>query len=78
MLPPMPDSISAPTEWIASISELKFPASTDHRIQVLMDRNNEGRLDAEERQELEALVDMSEELSLLRAQALRLLNRSAA
>lgn len=74
----MPDTIPAPADWIASVSELKFPASTDQRLQLLMDRNNEGKLNPEEKTELEALVDLSEELSLVRAQALKLLTRSAA
>jgi len=69
----MPDTIPAPTEWIASVSELRFPPSTDHRLQMLMDRNNEGLLTPDEQQQLEALVDLSEELSLVRAQALSLL-----
>lgn len=43
-----------------------------------MDLNNEGRLDPTEQFELEALVEMSEELSLVRAQALRLLERDPA
>lgn len=47
-------------------------------MQRLMDRNTEGSLSPEERQELEALVDMSEELSLVRAEALRLLKRRPA
>ena len=43
-----------------------------------MDANNEGRLSAAERRELAALVEWSENVSLLRAQALRLLGRQAA
>lgn len=40
-----------------------------------MDRNNDGALTAKEREELEALVEWSEEISLIRAKALRLLGR---
>ncbi|MEM7013548.1 MAG: hypothetical protein AAF585_18910 [Verrucomicrobiota bacterium] len=61
-----------------SVSQLKFPATTDQRLQLLMDRNTEGQLNADERLELEALVEMSEELSLVRAEALRLLDEEAA
>jgi hypothetical protein len=43
-----------------------------------MDRNNEGQLNADELAELEALVEMSEELSLVRAEAIRLLGRKPA
>ena len=41
-----------------------------------MDRNTEGKLTAQEREELESLVDLSERLSLVRAEALRLLGRT--
>jgi uncharacterized small protein (DUF1192 family) len=38
-----------------------------------MNRNNDGQLSSEEREELAGLVDWSERLSLLRAEAFRLL-----
>lgn len=68
--------IQVPEEWVESVSELKFPESTDHRMQELMDRNNEGSLTEEERSELEALVEISEELSLVRAKAFQFLSRN--
>ena len=37
-----------------------------------MDRNNEGLLSNQEREELEALVELSERLSLVRAEALEI------
>lgn len=40
-----------------------------------MDRNGEGNLTEQEREELESWVELSEEMSLLRAQALRVLGR---
>ena len=43
-----------------------------------MDRNNDGQLTDNEREELESLVEMSESLSLVRAEALRLLGRKLA
>ncbi|HJT76938.1 MAG TPA: hypothetical protein VJ739_07015 [Gemmataceae bacterium] len=43
-----------------------------------MDRNTEGTLTTAEREELEALVELSETISLLRARALRLLGRQPA
>jgi len=43
-----------------------------------MDRNNDGSLTENEREELESLVEMSESLSLVRAEALRLLGRKPA
>ena len=68
-------TISAPANWIEDISNLRLPARADGRLQMLMDRNNEGRLSADEREEMAALVEMSEQLSLFRADALLLLGR---
>lgn len=68
-------AVSAPTDWVESVSKLRLPAKSDQRLQTLMDRNNDGCLTAEERAELESLVEMSETLSLVRAKALNLLGR---
>lgn len=73
----MPAVISAPVEWIESVGELRFPEKTDGRLQDLMDRNNDGQLSESERRELESLVELSERLSLIRAEALRLLGKNA-
>jgi hypothetical protein len=70
----MSATIDVPTDWLESITDLKFPRSTDKRLQHLMDRNNEGLLIQEEKEELEALVEMSEELSLVRADAFRMIS----
>ena len=67
--------ISAPVDWVESVSELRLPLRSDRRLQELMDRNNEGELTADERAELESLVEVSETLSLVRARALQLLGR---
>jgi hypothetical protein len=71
----MPSVISAPVTWVESVSTLRLPRKTDRRLRTLMDRNNEGQLTVAEREELESLVDLSERLSLVRAEALRLLGR---
>lgn len=71
----MNTTIPAPTEWVATIGELRLPSKTDIRLQQLMDRNNEGNLSPLESEELEALVELSERLSLVRAKALQLLGR---
>ena len=68
--------ISAPVKWIESVGNLKLPPKGDTRLQELMDRNNEGQLSGSERRELEALVELSERLSLVRAEALHLLGKS--
>jgi hypothetical protein len=40
-----------------------------------MDRNNEGHLQESEKEELEALVELSEQMSLVRAEALQILGK---
>ena len=40
-----------------------------------MDRNNEGLLQEPEREELESLVELSEQLSLVRGAALQILGK---
>jgi hypothetical protein len=69
-------TVEAPVELMESLAALRFPPKTDALLQDLMDRNTEGRLTAAEREELEALVEFSERLALLRAQALRILGRN--
>jgi hypothetical protein len=53
------------------VAMLRIPPKSDERLQDLMDRNNNGQLSKQEREELEALVEWSEKLSLLRAKVLR-------
>ena len=70
-----PAVIQAPLEMIEAVADLRLPVKADRRLQGLMDRNNEGALTAAEREDLEAFVELSETISLIRAQALRLLGR---
>ena len=44
-------------------------------LRELMDRNNEGQLENWEQEKLEALVELGEQLSLLRGEALLVLGR---
>lgn len=67
--------ISAPLDWVESVGQLRLPSKADHRLQDLMDRNNEGLLSRTERDELEALAELSERLSLVRAEALEILGK---
>ena len=67
--------VSAPLQLVEAVAALRFPAVSNRRLQVLMDRNNEGALSAEERDELESLAELSETISLVRADALALLGR---
>jgi len=59
-----------------SVAALRLPPTADCRLQALMDRNTNGGLSPGEREELEGLVDLSETISLLRAEALHLLGRN--
>ena len=72
----MVTTVEAPLEWVESVSDLRLPPRANERLQHLMDANTEGLLTDTERVELEALVELSERLSLVRAQALRLLGRT--
>ena len=67
--------VSAPVDWIESVGKLRLPPKADERLQDLMDRNNEGVLTTSEREELEALAELSERLSLVRAEALQILGK---
>lgn len=71
----MSTTIDAPLEWVESVGNLRLPPKADQRLQELMDRNNEGLLTEAERADLESLVELSERLSLVRAEALHLLGR---
>jgi hypothetical protein len=70
--------VEAPRELVERVAGMRFPAKTDARMQSLMDRNTNGQLTATEREELESLVELSESIAVVRAQALRLLGRSPA
>jgi hypothetical protein len=72
---PMSAVVQAPLEMVEAVASLRLPPRTDRRLQDLMDRNNEGSLTATEREDLEALVELSETISLIRAKALHLLGR---
>jgi hypothetical protein len=74
----MPSVIEAPIDLVEAVADLRFPPKADEHLQSLMDRNNNGILTAGEREELEALVELSETMSLVRARALKLLGRKPA
>jgi hypothetical protein len=68
-------TVDAPLQWVETVASLKLPDQTDRHLQYLMDRNNEGKLTDQERADLAALAELSERLSLVRAEALHLLGR---
>lgn len=74
----MPLTVEAPAAWVQSIGDFRLPPQTDRHLQQLMDRNNEGLLQPSEKEELAALAALSEEISILRAQALKLLGQQPA
>ena len=71
----MSEMHQVPDEMLNSLAQLRLPPKADQLLQGLMDRNSQGILDADERDELEALVELSEKLSLVRARALRILGK---
>jgi len=68
-------TIAAPVDWVEAVGNLHLPSKADRRLQELMDRNNEGLLQDSEKEELEALVELSEQLSLVRGAALQILGK---
>jgi hypothetical protein len=68
--------VSAPTDWVELVSDLRLPPRADRRLQDLMGRNTEGQLTAGERDELESLAEVSETLFAGPCRALRLLGRT--
>ena len=70
------ETIATPVELVTSVAEFRFSPKLNAKLQDLMDRNTEGELSATERDELEALVELSETIALLRGEALKVLGRS--
>jgi hypothetical protein len=70
--------VEAPLELVESVAAMRFPAKTDARLRWLMDRNTNGQLTPVEGEELEALVELSETIALVRAKALHVLGRKPA
>ena len=71
----MGDELKVPRQMLEDMAALRLPPPTDKRLQDLMDRNNEGLLQESEREELEALVELSQQLSLVRGEALQILGK---
>ena len=68
--------IEAPREMVEAVANLRLPLKTDQRLQSLMDRNTNGGLTSEEQNDLESLVELSETIAIVRAQALHVLGRT--
>jgi hypothetical protein len=67
--------VEAPLEMVEAVAALRLPPRGDRRMQILMDGNTNGALSPDQKEELESLVELSETIALVRAQALRLLGR---
>lgn len=74
----MPAVVEAPVSLVEAVAGMRFPPKADARVQRLMDRNSAGQLTPAERDELEALAELSETIALVRAEALRVLGRAPA
>jgi hypothetical protein len=72
----MSSVVEAPLNLIESVADLRFPPRADARVRALMDRNTNGQLSPDEKAELEAWVEVSENIALVRARALRVLGRT--
>ena len=71
----MNSTIAAPVDWIEAVGNPRFPSEADRRLQELMGRNKEGLLQASEREELEVQVELSEQMLVVRGEALQILGR---
>jgi hypothetical protein len=69
----MAETMAAPVDFLENVAHLRLPPWADGRLQELMDANNEGQLSDDDREQLADLVEWSESLSLLRAQAFHVL-----
>jgi hypothetical protein len=67
--------VEAPLKMVEAVAALWLPPRADQRLQILMDRNTEGKLGADEKEELEALAELSETIAWVRAEALHVLKR---
>jgi hypothetical protein len=70
--------VQAPRDMVEDVAALHLPPKMDRKLQTLMDRNTEGALTPGEKEDLEALVELSETIALVRAKALRLLGQKPA
>lgn len=64
-----------PCRWLENVATLRQPEQAARHLQILMERNNEWQRTEQERADLAALAELSERLSLVRAEASLLLGR---
>ncbi|MBM4297795.1 MAG: hypothetical protein FJ143_08650 [Deltaproteobacteria bacterium] len=68
--------MATPVALVTSLAEFRFSPKLNAKLQSLMERYTEGQLSEAEREESEALVELSETIALLRGEALQLLGRT--
>lgn len=71
----MGQTIEIPVEFLEEVAELRFPSSVQDQMAKLMDKNNEGLLSKDEQKKLQALVDLSELVSITKGRARLLLQQ---
>jgi hypothetical protein len=71
----MGNTMQNPLELAEAVAALRFPPKADKRLQDLMNRNINGQLTDSERNQLEALAELSENIAFVHAKALLFLGR---
>jgi hypothetical protein len=65
--------VSAPLHMLEAVAAIRLPPVSDRRLGRLTDRNVNGELTPDARDELESRAELRETISLIRAQALAIL-----
>lgn len=52
--------VEAPRKMVETVTALRLPVKSDQRLHELIDRNTNGALTVQEREDREALVELSE------------------
>lgn len=65
----MGPTIETPVDFLEEMANFAFPSSTQEKLDDLMDKNNDGKLTDSEKNELKALVELNERVSLVKARA---------
>jgi len=69
------EMIPTPRTLLEQMADMQFDPATDARLQELMDRNNFGELDSNEKAELERYAMLNQRMSMVRGQAMLILGR---
>ncbi|MBI4616723.1 MAG: hypothetical protein HY720_24135 [Planctomycetes bacterium] len=73
----MASTIEAPRDLIQAFAQLCLPRTAQARLDLLMEKNNEGTISDSEREDLRALVDLCQTIAELRGRARILLDAAA-